>query len=262
MTDSSDTTDQAKVSSDTATDARIAALEAQVLALRQEMQDFSYTVSHDLRAPLRHIISFAHLVQEDAGPLLNEEVQGFLTTITDSARHMGVLLDGLMELSRAGTAPLHIEPVDVHALLQDVVEEVKFKYALRTIDWQIHDRMPEVLADANLLRQALLQVLDNSAKFTSGQGVAKVSVTCVTSSSVDGASEVSLEIRDNGVGFNPALANQLFHPFKRLHTSQQFAGIGMGLALARKQLARMGGAITAQGEVGEGCSVSLSLPNN
>jgi signal transduction histidine kinase len=260
MTDSSDTTDQAKVSSDTATDARIAALEAQVLALRQEMQDFSYTVSHDLRAPLRHIVSFAHLVQEDAGPLLNEEVQGFLKTITDSARHMGVLLDGLMELSRAGTVPLHIETVDLRTLLLDVVEEVKFKYASRTIDWQIDPPLPEVLVDEKLLRQALLQVLDNAAKFTSTQEAAQVVVACETKKSSDAGNQVVLEVRDNGVGFNSALSKQLFHPFQRLHSQQQFAGIGMGLALARKQLARMGGTITAQAEVGQGCTVQLTLP--
>ena len=134
---------------------RMAALEAELASLRTEMQDFSYTVSHDLRANLRHILSYAQLVREDAGHLLPQETLGFLDTITDSARHMGVQMDGLMELTRLGTVALQLEPLPLLPLVQDVVGELQLQYPQRQIEWQLPAELPAVLSDASLLRQAL-----------------------------------------------------------------------------------------------------------
>ena len=237
---------------------RIAGLEAELALLRAEMQDFTYTVSHDLRASLRHILSYAQLVQEDAADLLPAETMGFVNTISDSARHMGVLMDGLMELSRLGTAPLHLAPQPLQPLLADVLAELQQKQPARQVDWQVQSDLPAVLADATLLRAALLAVLDNALKFTALQPAARIRIGTLAQGALPG--QVLLQVQDNGAGFNAALQSKLFKPFSRLHTSKQFAGIGMGLALTRKMLERMGGQVRAEGAVDAGCTLFLSLP--
>ncbi len=235
---------------------RIAHLEAELAAQRAEMQDFTYTVSHDLRASLRHILSYAHLVQEDAGPQLSEEVQGFLATITDSARHMGVLMDGLMELSRLGTVGTNMGPVDLQQLVQEAVDALPSGGAQRSIEWRIATDLPVVQGDTALLRQALGHVLDNAYKFSQ-----PVQQPCITITALPlGGVRVGLVVQDNGVGYNPALQAKLFHPFQRLHSAKQFAGIGMGLALTRKIMERHGGTVAAQSTGDGGCTLTLLLP--
>lgn len=237
-------------------ESRIAALEAELAAVRAEMQDFTATVSHDLRAPLRHIVSYVQLVQEDAGPQLEPEVLDFLATISDSARHMGVLLDGLTALSRVGLAPLEMVPVPLQELVQTVRAEVMAKYPLRAVEWQIADDLPTVLADATLLHQALTHVMGNALKFTAPRALAKIDIR-----TVPGALEgyVALQVRDNGVGYNLAQQDRLFRVFGRLHSAKQFEGIGIGLVLTRKILARMGGYVSAEAAVDAGCRVELQL---
>jgi light-regulated signal transduction histidine kinase (bacteriophytochrome) len=236
---------------------RIAALEAELAALRAEMQEFTYTVSHDLRAPLRHIVSYAQLVQEDAGPKLNTEVQGFLATITDSARHMGVLLDGLVALSRLGTVPVAVTAVPLQALVQDVAAQLNERNPGRNIDWRIAGDLPTVLADAALLRQALEHVLGNAVKFTAPREQAVVEITAPPGGS---KGMQTLQVRDNGVGYNPAMQAKLFQVFGRLHSAKQFEGIGLGLAMTRKIAQRLEGTVSAQGVLDGGCCVTLCLP--
>ena len=242
--------------SDVNPEARIAALAAELAALRTEMQNFTYAVSHDLRAPLRHIASYAQLVQEDAGPQLSTEVQEFLTTITESARHMGVMLDGLLALSRVGTVPMVIVAVSLQELVTVVCKELAAQYPLRSIDWRVASDLPVVLADATLLRQALTQVLANAVKFTAPRGQAVIEISHTPGP--DGV-DTTLQVKDNGVGYNPALQAQLFRVFGRLHSANQFSGIGVGLVLAQKILVRLGGSVAIQGAVDAGCSVRLQL---
>ena len=239
-----------------AADARIAALEAELAAQREAMQAFTATVSHDLRAPLRHIVSFAQLVQEDAGPQLGAEVQGFLSTITDSARHLGVLLDGLAELARIGTLPVALGPVPLQALVQGVCAELAEQHPGRAVDWHIASDLPVVQADATLLRQALMHVLGNAVKFTAPREHAVIAVTAQPGES-DGF--VALQVRDNGVGYNPAMQDKLFQAFGRLHSPREFGGIGMGLALTHKIMQRLGGSVDSEGVVDGGCCVKLLL---
>jgi light-regulated signal transduction histidine kinase (bacteriophytochrome) len=233
---------------------RIAELEAELAAQRSEMQDFTYTVSHDLRASLRHIISYAHLVQEDAGPQLSDEVQGFLNTITDSAKHMGVLMDGLMELSRLGTVAVNFGMVSLHDVVQAARAALSERHPGRVVHWQIAANLPAVRGDAALVALSVRHVLDNAVKFTAHAGAAVIVVTA----QVDAAHGLArVTIADNGAGYNPAMQDKLFHPFQRLHTVKQFPGIGMGLALTRKAMQRMGGSVSAQGQVDQGCTVQL-----
>lgn len=235
-------------------DARIAELEAELAALRREMQDFTYVVGHDLRAPLRHIVSFAQLVQEDAGPQLSSEVQGFLGTISDSAQNMAQMLDALLELSRVGVVPLQPVQLSLQSLVHEVVNELIDAHPMRKIQWQIAGDLPTVQADAGLLRGALKQVLGNAVKFTAKKDAPQISV-----SNAGERERHVLEIVDNGAGFNPALQSKLTQPFQRLHHVRDFGGLGMGLALARKSLERMGGGIRIEALRDGGCKVSLSL---
>ena len=234
---------------------RVTQLEAELTAARRAMQDFTYTVSHDLRAPLRHIAAYAQLVQEDAGPQLSAEVQGFLGTITDSARHMGTMLDALLELSRVGTVAVQLGPVALQEVLQGVVDGMGAQQAQREVRWRIAPDAPVVQADAALLRLALEQVLGNALKFTRGRALAEIAVSAEL---LDGA--VRLTVQDNGAGFNPEQSEKLFQPFVRLHSTRQFEGLGMGLALTRKALQRMGGDVAISAGLDAGCSVTLTLP--
>ncbi len=237
-------------------DLHIAALQVELAAVRAEMQGFTYAVSHDLRAPLRHIASYAQLVQEDAGPQLSTEVQEFLTTITDSARHMGVMLDGLLALSRVGTVPVEMATVSLQELVDTVCIELAAQNPQRAIAWSIAHDLPMVQADAALLRQALVQVVANAIKFTMPREQAVIAVRHTVDTQ---GGWVTLQVQDNGVGYNPALQAQVFRVFGRLHSANQFAGIGVGLVLAQKILERLGGAVAIQGALDTGCCAQLRL---
>ena len=239
---------------------RIAALEAELAAARAEMQAFTATVSHDLRAPLRHITSFAQLLQEEAGPALGDEAQEFLGHITGSAKLLAQMLDALLALSRVGTTPLHLQRVALDevlgALVQERVRDLQTRQPERSVRWTLTPGLPAVQADASLLTAALGQVLDNAIKFTGRRADATIDI----GAHVDAATgNVHCTVRDNGVGFNPDLAAKLCQPFIRLHSSSQFAGMGMGLALARKSLARMGGDVAIRAVQDVGCSVTVVL---
>jgi len=242
---------------DDASAQRIAQLEADLAAARREMQDFTYTVSHDLRAPLRHIISYARLAQEEAGPQLGEEVQGFLATVTDSARHLGAMLDALLEMSRIGTVVMDVESVPLQAMVEDVALSLRTAHPQRVIDWQLELDACSVLGDASLLRQALVCVLANAVKFTAPRAQASIDVTAQADAQ---ARQVVITVQDNGVGFNPVLVDKLFQPFHRLHGTGQFGGLGLGLAQVRKIVVRHGGQVAITARVDGGCTATLSLP--
>lgn len=238
-------------------DRRIAELEAEVARLREQMQSLVATVSHDLRAPLRHITSYAQLVQEDAGPLLEPEVQGFLNTIVDSARHMGGMLDALLELSRTGSAALQLEELRLSEQVALSVNVVQARYPTQQVQWRIASDLPVVQADAALLQKALCAVLDNALKFSAPRTPAVIDVTVQP---LPGTSKVTLCIQDNGVGFQAGPQSRLFQPFQRLHTVREFAGLGIGLAIAQKAVDRMEGSISIEAQRDQGCQVQISLP--
>nr|WP_315465116.1 HAMP domain-containing sensor histidine kinase [uncultured Rhodoferax sp.] len=219
---------------------RIQQLEAEVAASRAELQEFTYTVSHDLRAPLRHLVSFSRLLEEEAGAQLTGESAEFLRTITTSADHMGVLLDALTDLSRLGGVNALPGAVELAPLVASCLQEVQAGFADRTVAVTVE--LPsslEVWADAAIVRQALVQVLNNAYKFTGKVVEPAIAVkTCKTS---DGA--IALQVEDNGAGFNPAMQDKLFKVFGRLHSAKQFPGLGVGLLRARRLLAKVGATI-------------------
>ena len=243
--------------------AHIAALQAELQAMRAEMQDFTYTVSHDLRASLRHILAYAQLVQEDAGDQLDADVRAHLDTITGAARNMGVLMDGLMELSRLATVSMHCVPLELGSLVHEVAAAMRASQAERDIELRIAQDFPAVQADGDLLRQALQHVLGNALKFTKPRAQAVVELgwePSPPSAEQTAGGNITLFVRDNGVGFNPAMQSKLFRVFQRLHSPRQFEGVGIGLALTRKIIERHGGAVAAEGAVDGGCCVRLQLP--
>jgi light-regulated signal transduction histidine kinase (bacteriophytochrome) len=231
---------------------RIARLEAELLAQRAEMQEFSYAVSHDLRAHLRHVLNYARIVKEEASTQLPPDLQVMLTTIGDSARQMGDMLDALAELSRLATVPLVLASVDLQAMVSEL--RVALDAETAAIEWHITDALHLVQADAGLLRIALRHVLDNAVKFSATR---EHPVITISASQVNGG--VALRVQDYGVGFNAAMQDKLFRPFQRLHSARQFPGLGVGLAVTRKVAHRLGGTVTIQGQADRGCTVELIL---
>jgi signal transduction histidine kinase len=215
-------------------------------------------LSHDLRAPLRHVTSFATLIQDEAGPALNAEAQSFLGQIADSARHMGDMLDGLRELSRVGIVPLQFQSVPLLDLILEARQNPQIQSSVREVQWSLPADAPQLVTDAALLRQAMVQVLGNAIKFTSRCETPQISVE-VAGSGAD-SSPIVITVLDNGAGYNPRQQAQLFKPFSRLHNTSQFPGLGMGLALTRKIMQRLGGEVTLQCNEGAGCSAVLTLP--
>ena len=240
---------------------QIAQLQAELAAARAEMQAFAATVSHDLRAPLRHITSFAQLLQEEAGPQLQGESAEFLDHITSAARQLDGMLDALLALSRVGTAPLQRMAVVLQELLEPLVLErqtaLHDQTPPRTVQWELDCGDAAVLADAPLLRAALAQVLDNAIKFSRGRADAAIAVRAEWDASTG---HVVCTVQDNGVGFLPEQAGKLFKPFIRLHPVRQFEGQGMGLAMVAKSLQRMGGQARITASLQGGCAVALELP--
>jgi signal transduction histidine kinase len=254
---------------------RLAQLQRELDAARAELQDFTSTVSHDLRAPLRHITSFAQVIAED-WPDMPTDVAGHLGTIRESAQLLGRQLDGLTQLSRLGTRALDIQPVNVSALAQAVMDELG-PQAGPNVQWQLAADVPPVLADVDLLRQVLMQLLDNALKFSRGRASRQISLEWHSAVSQPGdapSGEAGLEhgpnspdgptccfsIRDNGLGFRPEQAQRLFKVFTKLHPVREFEGLGLGLVTCRKIIERLGGSIRIQGAADAGCQVMIRLP--
>ncbi len=233
---------------------RLAQLERERDAARAELQEFVYTVSHDLRAPLRHITSFAQIIAEDL-PGMPADIAAHLATIRQSAQLLTQQLDGLAMLSRLGGQTLTLGAVDTAALVRDVVDDLARQLPQRQVQWHIAPDLPVVQADAAMLRQVLVNVLDNALKFTRHREVADISVSWQP---LDGG-QSCIRVQDNGVGFAPQQADKLFKVFGKLHLPREFEGLGLGLVQARKLLESMGGQISITGEVQQGCCVSLDL---
>ena len=244
-------------------DQRIERLERELRLARAELDDFTRAVSHDLRAPLRHLGAYTQILREDLPEPQLAQALPHLDRISEAARLMGQQIDGLMRLAQCGQSNLQPEPVDVGALAQSVYTALRHEPgpdaadgpAARLIDWQVAPDIPPLSADVTLLREALTQLLANALKFTRPRPQARISLT--------GRQEISqcvLTVADNGVGFNPAYQARLFQPFSRLHSPKAFEGLGLGLAISRKIIERHGGHIEASGVPDGGCRVSVRLP--
>ena len=227
---------------------------AELEAMNTELEAFSYSVSHDLRAPLRHITGFATLLQRRSAAALDDQGRHYLDTMIDAATRMGHLIDDLLEFSRMGRASLTPRPVDLEQLVREAKAEVGADAQGRQILWELGP-LPSVQADPALLRPVLVNLLSNAVKYTSTRPVARIEIGATQ---VDG--QAIVHVRDNGVGFDMAYVDKLFGVFQRLHRSEEFSGTGIGLANVRRIIHRHGGRTWAEGEVDKGAIFYFSLP--
>ena len=235
---------------------RVAERTEQLLAANKDLESFSYSVSHDLRSPLRHISSFVSLLQEHLGEASDEVTSRYLGTISNSARHMSQLIDGLLAFSRLGRAAVNITPVDFNLLVGTVVAQLAHDTEGRVVDWVVASDLPVVQGDALLLREIWANLLGNAYKYSRPRERARIEVGW----SVDPAVGYTFFVRDNGVGFDTKYSHKLFGVFQRLHRATEFEGTGIGLALARRIVERHGGSIWAESQPGEGSVFYFSLP--
>ncbi len=228
---------------------------AQLEASNRELEAFSYSISHDLRAPLRAIEGFSALVLRDFGGHLEPEAKRLLGTVRTNAVRMSTLIDDLLAFSRSGRSEMRCGRVNMEAMARSAFDEVLMASGSRTnVEFKVAN-LPSVPGDAALLRQVWLNLLSNAVKFSQGASPPVVEV--------EGAEEGStavFRVRDNGAGFDMTFAGQLFGVFHRLHGANEFEGTGVGLALVKRIVERHGGRVTAVGEVGKGAVVSFSLP--
>lgn len=228
----------------------------QLLAANRDLESFSYSVSHDLRSPLRHISSFVSLLDEHLGAQRDEVTTRYLSTIGNSARHMSQLIDGLLAFSRLGRAAVNIAPVDFNQLVGAVVAQIAHDTDGRVVDWRIAPDLPLVHGDALLLREVWANLLGNAFKYTRPRERAVVEVDW----QLDPVRGYTFTVRDNGVGFDTKYAEKLFGVFQRLHRASEFEGTGIGLALTRRIVERHGGSIWAESRLGQGSEFHFSLP--
>ena len=225
----------------------------QLAASNHELEAFSYSVSHDLHAPLRHIGGFARLLDEEYGSKLEGPAQVYLQRIQNGATKMGVLIDDLLKLGHLGRQALVCCPTDLNRLVQSVVQELQQECEGRHIEWRI-GALPVVECDPGLIKQVFANLLSNAVKYTRRRDLAIIEVGQATAAGV-----MVVFVRDNGAGFNQKYADKLFGVFQRLHSAEEFEGTGVGLATVQRIVRKHGGQIRAEGELEEGAIFSFSF---
>ena len=230
----------------------------QVSDVNRELEAFSYSVSHDLRAPLRHIAGFGDKLRRHLGDDADEKSRHYLEVMVSSARRMSALIDDLLVYSRLGRSALRVQTVDMQSLVSDTRAMLDANSATEapghTIEWRIAP-LPVVVGDENMLRQVWLNLLGNAVKYSQGSEPARIEVEYRR-----GTDGHHFTVRDNGAGFDMKYAGKLFGVFQRLHAPSEFPGTGIGLASVRRVLARHGGRIHAEGEPGKGATFHFTLP--
>jgi light-regulated signal transduction histidine kinase (bacteriophytochrome) len=224
-----------------------------VQAANKELETFAYSVSHDLRAPLRHVDGYVNLLMEEA-PTLSDQNRRYMTKISDSARQMGLLIDNLLAFSGMGRATLQPAWVETDAVVAEAREELAPESKGRSIEWRI-DPLPKVHVDRSLFKQVWMNLLGNALKYTRRTEQAVVAVHCK-----ENADNYEFSVKDNGAGFDMQYVGKLFGIFQRLHQKDDFEGTGIGLANVRRIVSRHGGNTWAEGELGKGATFFFTLP--
>jgi light-regulated signal transduction histidine kinase (bacteriophytochrome) len=228
---------------------------AELEASNKELESFAYSVSHDLRAPLRHLAGYSELLQKHAASSLDNKSQRYIQTILASAKRMGNLIDDLLAFSRLGRTETRRTAVDMQQVVKEVVAELGRDTKGRDIAWKI-GALPVCYGDRSMLKLVVVNLVSNAVKFTRIRTRTEIEIGCV-----DGNNEVEVFVRDNGAGFDMQYANKLFGVFQRLHLAEQFEGTGIGLATVQRIVHRHGGKVRAEGAVDEGAAFYFSLPN-
>jgi PAS domain S-box-containing protein len=232
---------------------RVVERTAQLAAANQELEAFSYSVSHDLRAPLRAVDGFSQAVLEDYGPQLPEEGRRYLHTIRDGAQRMGALIDDLLAFSRMSRQPVNAQPVEMGRLAQSVVEELQREHRGRAVEVRVGE-LPPCQGDAALLKQVWVNLLSNAFKYTRQRDPAVIEIGCERK-----GGETVYFVRDNGTGFDMQYAHKLFGVFQRLHRVEDYEGTGVGLAIVQRVVHRHGGRVWAEAAVERGATFYFTL---
>ncbi|MDI3510671.1 MAG: hypothetical protein PWQ61_1436 [Betaproteobacteria bacterium] len=238
---------------------RVAERTEELTRANRELEAFSYSVSHDLRTPLRSIQGFACVLEEQEGAALSPAGRRHLKRIQDGSRRMGQLITDLLSLAHLDSAPLHKETLDLSRMAHEIAEDLQRSDPAREVRWQIEDRLT-VLADPGLMRMALQHLLSNAWKYTGRTTQPRISLTREVNATSDVRGENTFCVRDNGAGFDMAYAAQLFQPFKRLHAPQEFEGSGVGLVTVSRIIHRHGGTVRGEGALGAGAAFFFTLP--
>ena len=227
---------------------------AELAFANRELEGFSYTVSHDLRSPLRTVAGFTDMIAEENAGRLSESTLDHLARIRDAARRMDLLIDDMLVLARVGRSTLRLEPVDLAAMARSIESELRAEEPDRNVVLDVSD-IPPVTADHALLHVAMDNLLRNAWKFTRSRAAAHIRVSGERS-----GDRVTCRVTDNGIGFDPRFRTKLFRPFERIHDDPMYEGTGVGLATVARVVHRHGGEVDAQGAPGEGATFSFSLP--
>jgi PAS domain S-box-containing protein len=223
----------------------------------KELEAFAYSISHDLRAPIRHMAGFTELLQKHASSILDEKSHRYIITILEAAKRMGTLIDDLLAFSRIGRVETRATNVSLEQLVKEVLGEVQPEMDGRDIAWTI-GALPDLYGDRSMLRLALVNFISNAVKFTRTGPQAEIEIGCLEKDK----GEAVVFIRDNGVGFDMKYANKLFGVFQRLHPTEVFEGTGIGLATVQRIIHRHGGKVWAEGSEDRGATFFFSIPGH
>lgn len=226
---------------------------AQLEAANHDLESFTYSVSHDLRAPLRHMDGFSRILVEDFGPQLPPGAKQHAERVRAATLHMGQLVDDLLNLARVGRGSLRIVSTDLNEVLADTILSLDPETPGRQVDWRI-GRLSRAPCDPGLMRQVFHNLLSNALKFTKQREKAVIEI-----GEIRGEGEPVIFVRDNGVGFDMKYADKLFQVFQRLHSAEEFEGTGVGLAIVHRILQKHGGSVRAESSPGKGATFFLTL---
>ena len=229
--------------------------EEQLLALNKELEAFSYSIAHDLRAPLRSVNSYAGMLSEDYGSVLDKEGMSIIENIKHNSSKMGRLIDDLLAFSRLGRKEIQLRKTDMNALAGDVLMEINKSVVHKA--QIVTDHLPPIKGDYGLLFQVMFNLISNAIKYSSKKKTPRIQI-----SSEDKNGELVIVIKDNGAGFDMKHAHKLFGVFQRLHQEKEFEGTGIGLAIVNRIITKHGGKIWAEGKVGEGAAFYFTLPHS
>jgi light-regulated signal transduction histidine kinase (bacteriophytochrome) len=232
---------------------RVVERTAQLETANKELEAFSYSVSHDLRAPLRHIGGFSKMLVEEFGASLDPTAQHYLDRIQSGTQKMGLLVDELLGLARVGRHAINRQPTNLNSMVAEVIAILEPESEGRHVEWVIAN-LPVVECDAVLVKQVFQNLLANALKFTRSRSLAVIEV-----SPNENDGQLVLTVRDNGIGFNMKYVDKLFGVFQRLHRAEDFEGTGIGLATVQRIVQKHGGRVWAEGELDKGAAFYFTL---
>ena len=234
-------------------ESRVRQRTAQLEAANKELESFTYSVAHDLRAPLRHIVGFAQILEEDFRPRLEPEAQQYLTRIQQGTRRMGLLVDELLNLAKVGRQQLNLQLVGLTPIAEQVISELASSYEGREVEWRLGE-LPWAHCDANLVKQVFQHLISNAIKYTRLRQHAVIEV-----GKTSAGGQTAIFVRDNGVGFNMKYVGKLFGIFQRLHANEDFEGTGVGLATVQRIVQKHHGRVWAEAEMDRGATFYFTL---